>query len=292
MRVLLLIMMVVLAGCSAQVPEPATDAGEPEAAPVTDRWQVPLTGCTAVSGVSVYPRAQYSASAAAPPAPFVPADIREEIGDARVASANGAGWFTATGEVAGHWHTALQCDTMSWGFVGIRVEPPDFDDAPVDHNVLLAVWSWPSTMVQAMHPIGHATTAQDVRVIVDAARMDMLLDDAEHGVYQGTAPRGSPLAAHDAEVVRFWQLLPASGEHNHHDQEGPYRPIAFDMDMTAYGREVLVDSIGFFAHTGTDHHAPLPGLGGNDAAVAWSGFDATIRQGPRPDVSLNATWVH
>ncbi len=293
MRAVLFVLMVVLAGCASSPSSPADDPAPVQATPALETpWNLELTGCTAVSGVSVYPRAAYMASAASPPEPFVPADIRSEVGDARVASANGAGWFTTGNEVAGHWHTAIRCNELSWGFVGIRIEPPPFDDVPVENNILLAVWSWPADIVDEMHHIGHATKARDVLVVIDSIRMEMVLDDEDHGVYQGYSPRGDPLPMRDALTTRFWMLMPASGEHNHHDQAGPYAPIAFDMATTAFQPEVLAESLGFFAHTGTDHHAPLPGLGGNDAAVAWSGFDAAITAGPRPAVLLNETWVH
>ncbi len=292
MRGLLVAVLIVMAGCATQAPEPVPDAQPYDVAPPPEPWALDLDNCVGVAGVSVYPRDQYSASAAAPPEPFVPADIRGDIGSARVASANGAGWLTAPGEVAGHWHFAFDCAQFGWGFVGIAIEAPAFDEAPVERNFLLAVWSFPDAVAKSMHHVGHATTALDVSVELDGTTMQMLLRDTDHGRYEGIAPRGGYIGATEAETIRFWMLMPTEGHPNHHDQVGPYEPVAFDLHANGFSREVPLDSVGLFAHTETDHHAPLPGLGGNDVAVAWHGLEGRIMEGPRPDVRLDETWVH
>ncbi len=292
MRVVVVAIVILLAGCSQ--PSQDTFDIDPDAVqPIEPDPHLDLALgdlCWAGLGLSIYPRDQYMASVGLP-GNMTPLDLRGLIGDPKVVSANGAGWLRADGPITGHWHAASICPGADarWGFVGIAIDPPDFDPQPADLNLLTVVWSWDSDHVDQIAQWGHATTGQ--AHVETGTVTSLLLEDEHHGVYEGRFATPINIAPH-IQSIRFWLLLPTAGMHNHHDQTGPFTPVSYDLhtrDIDAWGSG---DTVGAFVHSGTDHHAPLPALGGNAYGMFWTMQDVRLADGPRPDVLFETTWVH
>ncbi len=276
------IVLVLLVGCAAPTEIDEVLPEEPVAS--LPALELGLGTCRGVGGLAVYPMDEYPEVLPLPEG-IALTDIRPYIGDPKVISANGAGWWDMRGPLTGHWHVAMQCDE-AWGFVGIAIEPPFGTDAPL--NFLLAVFSWEDPHL--VHDHGHATASTEVSLDRGTAFLSMVLEDEDHGRYEGTFP--PPAAARPQDgLVRFWMLLPTDGHHNHHDQTGPFTPVSFDLDAT-WSIAPTHDTTGFFMHSGTDHHAPLPALGGNALGISIDMTDAILTDGPRPPVQTNTTWVH
>ncbi len=288
----LAVVLVLMAGCS-QLPVDAPDVteGEPLAA-VAPALELAFDECWAVGGLSIYPLDQYEASVPMPEG-IALRDIADLTGDPRVVSANGAGWLTAGDAITGHWHVAIECfEQPNWGFVAIAIEPPVWDDEPAPLNFLVAVWSWDSVLRDEVAAVGHASQALDVQVTGNTFQTTMLLEDDHNGRYEGTFNHALAEPVPIAEHARFWLLLPTDGHHNHHEQTGPFRPVSYDFRYSLDYYAPSSDTTGLFVHSGTDHHAPLPALGGNALGIEWLFADAVVTDGPRPDVALNTTWVH
>ncbi len=287
--------LLLLAGCAAPAPEP-TDVpvldDVPDVPAVPDPPLAALDQCMMVGGLSIYPLDRYAAAVPMPEGIEL-LDIRPLVDEPAIASANGAGWVTPGAKSTGHWHVAAACDGARWGFVGIAIEPPAWHNDTADLNILLAVWSWTEQHLEAMHHAGHATHAQDVVATATGPARSLLLEDADHGRYEGTFLTGAASTWYesDAGTIRFWMLLPEEGHHNHHDQTGPFHPVSFDLVHDGLRIIPSTDTDGFFMHSGTDHHAPLPALGGNALGVTMF-LAGAIHQGPAPAVALNTTWVH
>lgn len=286
----LVVALVFLAGCT-QAPVVQTDVPlVPDV--VEPQLRLELGGCSAAAAISIYPRDDYAATIDLP-GNLTPLDLRGVIGGPHIVSANGAGWLRADGPITGHWHVAAQCpDTAAeWGFVGIAIEPPVFDDEPAELNILTAVWAWDEGRVADVGAWGHATAAHSAVALDHDAMVTMQLSDEHHGQYTSrfAAPSASTVSF---ESIRFWLLLPQQGMHNHHDQTGPFDPVSYDLHLRHMDALTSIETVGAFVHSGTDHHAPLPALGGNTMGLYWTMQDVVVSNGPRPELTLDTTWVH
>lgn len=297
-RALAVVVLLMLAGC-ASPSEPAATLGEPisEVPSADPGFALAMTDCLEVSGVSVYAIDGYRPIG--PPAPWNVRDIWSEIGEPRIGSAGGVLPPVITNGAAGHWHSAIACSNaqhngtdigaIAWGWVGVGVEVPDFGDPDCTHY-LAVVWSWPQQLTSLVASHGYATPVEAASATLGPATATMLLDDVSHGRYEGAAPVVSGGEASSCRT--FWLLLPSAGMHNHHGQEGPFTPVAFVLQGSHMVRLVSPETIGPFAHTETDHHAPLPGLGGNAAMVVDGWGELTLTAGEPPASTFNETWVH
>lgn len=280
--------LAMLAGCLASSPAadlaPASvpDAAAPSALAVA-------SDCQEGGGHSNYWRDDLQSLL---PEPWVAADVADDLGRP-VISSNG---IPVTGEQAGIYHTTVVCEAWSfdgvavdgplvWGFVGIRVEPPPFDDGSATAHYLLDVLSFePADLLARVAGAGvHASEGTGSLAWRDGDVLHTILDDVDHGHYEAVLPVKEKGAKVDG-VTRLWML---------HGEDGAYRPASLDLvDAGGGAHWVVATPAAAFAHTDTQDHAPLPAGTGNVAALAYTGFDRTLRLGPAPDVVLAENWAH
>ncbi len=248
------------------------------------------TGCRVGGGHSVHPKMLNPL-----PEPWIPADVLGDVGPQILYSEvpDPQRPIPQQGNTIGNIHATMQCDgwlldgtaspATTFGFVGMKVEAPPFGSPGPTHEYLVTVIASDDAEVQRriqVHGIDpmHATASfgsqgGDLRIQMQTDRngaYDSWFVPKDHGPFPGG-------------WIRLW--FQADGE------EGP-APIAIDLNLTT-GDHIVAEGQGYFSHTGTDHHAPLPGAYGHTAAVLWSGVDVTWSYGPRPsNVTLEGLYHH
>ena len=305
MRVLLLL-LALLAGCATPG---ATEAGPEEGAPdAAAAGLAPLglagTSCVEGGGHSVHP-----ASLNPLPEPWLPADVLGDVGPQVVYSEMPDPFYPVPteGQTMGNYHATMWCegwtldgaprDDLFIGFVGMKVEPPPFDSGPTaTHHYLVTVVATNDDEVlarlQAAGIEAMKATASREPLAQGALRIQMMTE--KNGDYDSLfKPR--PFGEMTATRVRLWWQQGYDGHgggEGAHDAHGEgYRPLALDLVATG-GEHFVAEGQGYFAHSGNEHHAPLPGAYGQAAALYYEGFDRTLEWGPRPDVRLTTAYVH
>lgn len=300
------------AGC-VDVPEadPGTtlDAAIAEGAP-----GAPLglagTSCWEGGGHSVHPIVYNPL-----PEPWMPADVIGDVGAQLVYSEmpDPANPIPQEGTTMGNWHATVLCEgwtldgvekpDLLLGYVGMKVEPPPFDDAsePASHHYLVTVIATnDDDLLARLQEAGYAAiraTAEKMVAPDGTVRVQMFTDG--NGEYDSLF-RPKEMGAMEATRIRIWyQSTPdGHGVHGHEPSgerpdraAGEFRPIALDLVSTG-GTHIAAEGQGYFSHSGTAHHAPLPGAYGQAAAFGHVGFDRVVEWGPRPDVVLAEAYLH
>lgn len=307
-KVLLLALAVLLAGCLA--PEDVSTASlEAETAPTeAPAFGLSLTGCREGGGVSLYNMQEGDPG---PVEPFQLADVQDDVGDPRIASYGSP--IPPGGDTWGIWHVSALCDSyahdgegtgpLEWGWVGVKILPPPWDDSGIERQYFVADLSFKDeTIVDDLRALDvHASKTFGVKVEWLAPMvLHTVLDDEDHGVFE-THAKMKDYRALDARTTRFWMLVAEGGGHAHAggaatdalggDHAG-YRAVSFDVVDTAGDGHFVVDGTGVLSHTRTDAHGAVPGAAGNLAGVLYTGFDRTITLGPSPDMVFDTTWTH
>ncbi len=283
-----------ITGCVSAPVVPADVAGD---APVAPTVIAPValglagTGCREGGGHSVHP-----ARLNPLPAPWSPADVLEDVGPQVVYSEvpDPEHPVPQEGSTIGNYHATVACDAWTFrgadkpglvlGFVGMKVEQPLWSDPGPTHHYLVTVVATNDPDVQealtqaGFHAMTATATVEDL--LGDWLRVRMSTD--HNGDYDSLF-RPKLLGGMHATWTRLWFQNPTP--------EGTFAPIALDL-TAAGGDHFVADSQGYFSHSGTHHHAPLPGAYGHTAAVWYTGFDRTVDFGPRPDVRVSAAYDH
>lgn len=293
-----------IAGC---VDVPGAGVAPSEAAPADTEPLAPLglaaTGCFQGGGHSVHPRMFDPL-----PDPWDPADVLADVGPQLVYSEipDPFSPIPSEGNTIGNYHATMWCEgwtldgepveDLVFGFVGMKVEPPVFDDAsePATHHYLVTVIATSSDEVLA-----RLQAAGIAAIPATAARAT--LPDGTTRIQMWTQGNGDydsiftpkKMGENTATRVRLWWQggYGGHGEHATLDARGGYRPIALDL-VTAGGTHYAGEAQGYFSHSGTEHHAPLPGAYGQTAALMYDGFDRVFEWGPRPDVRVAQAYDH
>lgn len=212
----------------------------------------------------------------------------------------------------GNYHATMWCEGWTldgealeeifFGFVGMKVEPPAFDDAalPATHHYLVTVVATDDeTVLERLHAAGiaaMAATATHEAMPDGTLRIQMRTEG--NGDYDSLFKPQADGEMH-AKRVRLWWQSTGVGDHAHEGEghvdgahmSGAFRPVALDL-VASGGEHHVAAAQGWFSHSGTDHHAPLPGAYGHTAGVLYAGFDRTFEWGPRPDVVLDLAYLH
>lgn len=295
-----------LAGCIGTTSEsPAlgsTATGDHAAA---DALDLQGTGCKEGGGHSVHPKAYQEL-----PAPWVPADIMDDVGP-QVVWSEAVDPFNpqpAKGNTFGNWHSTMICESLTFrgraiepflGYVGERIEKPAFDNStghePDHHYLVTVVAVADDELLEAFHHFG----IQAMKAVpswetlpggLERIQMDTELNGAYDTVVKWT-PWGEMM-----QHTRIW-FQNTGGKELPHGAEGHTptmraTPISFDF-WTNGGTHLVADGQAYFSHTGTEHHGPTGAPPGHTAAVAYVDFDRTFAWGPSyPDYQLDVVWDH
>lgn len=283
--VLLTLCALILAGCAA----PAADTIAPDAALAEEARGPSLglsaSGCLEGGGHSVHRKMDGYL-----PAPWEPADVLDDVGPQIVHSELGG---IVTGPTMGNYHATVTCDSwtldgearpMVFGFVGMKVEAPPFDDgAATKHYLVTVIGTSDPDLQERLHAAGfHATLTSGEATWTTSSTLYTVLDTADHGIYESLFATKEYGAMDEGPVRLWWQKENA---------DGTFSPIALDLRNTG-GTHLVAEGQGWFHHLRTEDHAPLPGAGGWTAGLAYEGFDRTFELGPRPDVKLQEAYIH
>jgi hypothetical protein len=297
--ILYLALVQAFAGCVGE--EPAAEATDPPADPPPDAdtgLKIIMKGCREAGGVSVYDRNFYRQYG--PPPPFTLADISRDVDDAKVASTGPP----PTSGTSGVWHMSVVCDHASyegqvlkefkWGWVGVRIMPPPWDNSTIDRQYFVPDFSFAEErIVERMRNETHLHVSKMLGGTVERGQggiVRALLDDEDHGVFDTRFPPKDAVPE-GRGPMRLWFLV--SNSHSHEQSAPSYRPLAIDVqDSGAVMRSNSHDTAAWFTHSRTTMHWPLPFGAGNVAGLLYEGLDRTMTWGPRPNVTLDKTWLH
>lgn len=300
------------AGCVTPAGAPA-DEGSPVVAAATGAPDAPLglagTSCWEGGGHSVHPIAYNPL-----PGPWMPADVIDDVGEQFLYSEvpDPMNPVPTKGGTMGNWHATMMCEGWSldgaeaastfFGYVGMKVEPPVFDNAsiPATHHYLVTVLATSDDALLArLQAAGFgATRSTAARETVADGMTRVQMWTEGNGDYDSLF-RPKEVGEMTATRIRLWFQSIPEGHGGHHEPDaeradratGEFRPIALDLVSTG-GTHLTAEGQGYFSHSGTAHHAPLPGAYGHIAAFGHSGFDRTFEWGPRPDVVLREAYLH
>lgn len=300
------LLLLAVAGC---VETPAAwdgDAATP-ASLAADEAPTPLglaaTACTEGGGHSVHPRMFDPL-----PDPWVAADVLDDVGPQLLYSEvpDPTSPVPKEGNTIGNYHATVWCEGWTldgepledvvFGFVGMKVEPPLFEDAaePATHHYLVTVIASSHEEINArLRAAGIAAiSASAARTSAPDGTLRIQMWTEGNGEYDSIF-RPKEVGANGATRVRlWWQEGYGHGDHASASQAADgYRPLALDL-VTTGGRHHVAEGQGYFSHSGTAHHAPLPGAYGHTAALLYDGFDRTFAFGPRPDVRFPDAYDH
>ena len=305
MRGAWLLALTLLAGC---VGTPAADV-EPEAPPPAPDEALPALGlqgasCTEGGGHSVHP-----VSLNPLPEPWMPADILADVGPQLTYSEipDPMHPVPEEGHTMGNWHATMWCEGWTldggpasdilFGYVGMKVEPPAFDAGPpaTHHYLVTVIATNDDTILARLQAAGFgAMKASASREDLPDGSLRIQMHTDGNGDYDSIF-RPKAVGAMEASRIRIWfQSTPDGHAHGHVEgarAEGEFRPLAIDLVSTG-GEHLVAEGQGYFSHSGTEHHAPLPGAYGHTAAVMYDGFDRAFEWGPRPDITLSEAYVH
>lgn len=250
-------------------------------------------GCSEGGGHSVHPRFLNPL-----PEPWVPADILEDVGPQLLYSEvpDPTSPVPSEGNTIGNYHATFACERwwlngverpagLVLGFVGMKVESPPFDaePAPTRSYLITVLAAADEELLHLLTTAGfHAVPASGVIETVAGAQRHTLLDTDGHGVYESYFVPKEMGAMTPGPVRLWWQ---------HEVMSEGYRPIALDF-ANVDGVHYAAQGQGTFTHTETRDHDPVPGAGGQTAALLYEGFDRSVSWGPRPDVTLEAAYIH
>lgn len=302
---LAVLVALLLAGCISGAVDDPLPSALPAGEPIDPAFGLSMTGCREAGGVSLY---NMNDGDPGPVKPFRLADVQDDVGDPRIGSYGAP--IPPGGATWGIWHISVVCDSYSykgeergaleWGWVGVKIHPPEWDDSGIERQFFIADLSFPDddvlTALRDEHVHASATWASKVEWLAPGF-LHTLLDDEEHGVFE-THAKMKPYRAYEPEPIRFWMLVAAEGDHGHAmadgagGGEGGYRAISFDLATTGGEEHMVADVTGVLSHTRTDAHGAVPGAAGNLAAVLYTGFDRTIAIGPSPERTFSETWTH
>lgn len=309
-RALPLALALLAAGCLEAAP-----AHEPLDAAATDAAAPPeplgLAGarCFEGGGHSVHPRSLWEQGVVqVVPEPWVPADVIEDVGPQLLFSElpDPARPVPEEGNTMGNYHATMWCESWSldgeprdglfFGFVGMRVERPEWsDDAPTHHYVVTVVATNDDDLLARLGAGGiqaFRATADRVELPDGTLRIQMWTEG--NGDYDSVFKPKADGEMH-ATHVRLWWQRPLDGHAHGHAEgahaEGAFEPVALDLVATG-GEHLVAEAQGYFSHSGTDHHAPLPGAYGHTAAVMFRDFDRVIEWGPRTNITLGLAYAH
>ncbi|MGQ0536449.1 MAG: hypothetical protein ACT4PT_10285 [Methanobacteriota archaeon] len=250
------------------------------------------TGCTEAGGHSVHPEIEGYL-----PPPWDPADILEDTGETLLYSElpyDPTKPVPEKGHTMGNYHATVVCegwtvagearDDLVFGFVGMRVEAPPFDDGVATrHYLVTVVASGDENVLAWLHAAGiHATKTTGVAEPAVGGMLHTLLDTEDHGVYESFFVP-TEVGEMDAGPYRLWWQKA--------NDDGTFSPVAIDLWNTG-GTKIRSDGEGWFSHTRTEDHAPIPGAWGHTRALGYVGFDRVVKFGPAPDVRLPEAYIH
>ena len=294
MRLALLALLVVAsAGCVQQgVPVDAADLTTADA-PSSPDLGLSGSDCREGGGHSVHPKALNPL-----PDPWVPADVLDDVGPqlwwSEVPDPSDPTRPPEEGGTIGNYHATMACASWSFrgearkdvvfGFVGMKVEPPAWDDGAAASQYLVSVvaTSDPDVHAALVDAGIHAMTASASWTDAPGGALRVQMSTDHNGDYDSLF-KPKPFGASPEGVVRLWFL--------HENEDGTFSPVALDL-RTTEARHSVADGQGYFSHSGTHHHDPLPGAYGHTAAALYEEFDRTFSIGPRPDVVLDARYDH
>lgn len=311
-QALVALILLISAGCVTPAAVPDPDGASPDAAA-----DAALAGPLGLAGAACFEGGGHSVhpvSLNPLPEPWMPADILSDVGPQLLYSEvpDPENPVPTEGKTMGNWHSTMWCEGWTldgearedvfFGYVGMRVEPPAFDDAsaPATHHYLVTVIATTDDVVLArLQAAGFAAmkaTAQREDMPDGTMRLQMWTEG--NGDYDSVF-KPKEIGANDATRTRLWfQSTPTGGHAGHGGGEeradrasGEFRPIALDL-VTNGGTHLIAEGQGYFSHSGTAHHAPLPGAYGHTAALAHADFDRVFEWGPRPDVTLTEAYLH
>lgn len=299
----MVVLALLAAGCTS-TPD-ADDATSLAAASTGGEPASPLglaaTGCFEGGGHSVHP-IMFNPL----PEPWVPADVLSDVGPQLLYSEvpDPMRPIPEEGNTMGNYHATVWCEGWTldgapladvlFGFVGMKVEPPPFDvgSEPATHHYLVTVIATSDddilARLQAAGIAALKATGEQEVLPGGTLRVRMWTDG--NGDYDSIFKPQEMGPSKAARVRLWWQGGYGHGDHAAQGAEG-YRPIALDM-VNAGGTHYTAEGQGYFSHSGTDHHAPLPGAHGQAAALMYDGFDRVFEFGPRPDITIAQAYDH
>jgi hypothetical protein len=291
--------------------EPNSSKGLPsgdEAAAGKDysAFEVQMRDCVMAGGVSVY---NSSPDSVAPVEPFLAGNIKDDVGDPRFASYMDP---VESDWLQGIWHINVRCDaydyegvqagTLDWAFVGVKVQPPEWDDSGIEEQWFVADIAFKDTNIvnnlKGLTGVHVSELWAGVLEWEQGTALHTVIDDEENGRFETHAVM-EYYKPFEKESMRFWMLVGGDGHGHGHECVDPcaepmYRPVAIDLvnDVEGAKHYVAFEDAGWLSHTRTAHHGNVPGAAGNVGAVVFEGHDTTISIGLVPDVMLEETWIH
>lgn len=316
----LLILAIAAAGCVSQAPsvaDGADDAGALTAGVAPSPLGLAGTSCMEGGGHSVHPKSLWaSGQVRVVPEPWVPADVIDDVGPQLTFSEipDAERPIPEKGNTMGNYHATMWCEAWTLdgeplaqgtflGFVGMKVEDPGWlvmlNAPPPTHQYVVTVVATNDEELLARLRAGGiaATEATAQREELPDGTLRIRMFTEGNGDYDSLF-KPKPFGDMHATHVRLWWQMPLDGEgHEHGHDDGPhmagaFRPVPLDLFATG-GAHAVAEAQGYFSHSGTDHHAPLPGAYGHTAAILYTGFDRVVEWGPPvDDVALEWAYVH
>ncbi len=288
---LTVILLLLMAGCLQLQPdnpqEPLLDTAPDmaHAAPPLAAW----TDCTTSAAIAWYPMEFFREFGPQPP--FEIANIRPDIGDAILASGARNSGIDPTSPAAGHWHVTIRCEDVLAGFVGVRIEPPPWDNSGITAQFLATSLTLPNGPLLQM-VAGHAqpTMLAEGRLTFDGTYLHALHHDSVHGRYE-TYGLVEHRQNEPPKTIRLWMMVDA---YNPTSGQLQYSPAAIDLMYPSTSQTYLShDTTGQFTHTHTAMHAPLPGLSDLVVLSVTEVKDIQLQLGPTaPHVRLDQRYEH
>ncbi len=300
-----LVLALVASGCLGTVPAADDVAPAANSAPsAMNALGLAGSGCTEGGGHSVHPMIFNPL-----PSPWMPADILDDVGPQLTYSEvpDPMKPIPEKGSTMGNYHATMTCDTWTFrgeekpdlvfGFVGMKIETPPFGtDGPTHQYLVTVIATSDSDVNAALHDAGFhpmLASATSITMPGDWNRIQMSTD--HNGDYDSLfKPKafGEMKATH----VRLWFQIPnGAADCTGHEcaGDGTFTPIALDLLAQPGGRHFVAEGQGYFSHSGTNHHDPMPGAYGHTAAVQYREFERTFEWGPHPtEVRLTDAYEH
>lgn len=287
-------------------------SGSKMAMELSEDFKLEMTDCIEGGGVSLYNMKEGSPG---PANGFNRTSISDDTGYPKVASYGQP--IPEGGATTGIWHTSVICQSyvfngvagkgpLEWGWVGVRIQPPEWDTSGITRQYFVADFSISDPgVVKALqgnmdlHASRNLNT--EIRYLDPAETMlYTALDDEDHGIFE-TWGKMKDYKEMTPEPWRFWMLVAADGHgHGHEGADAEpmaekFRPISFDITNSADGpvKHRVVDGTAMLSHTRTDAHGTGPaGAQGNVGGLTFEGFDRIISLGPQPEITFDDTWRH
>jgi hypothetical protein len=298
----------VMSGCLDEAPLDA-NALSGEAPAVSDLFRVEMGHCVEGGSVSMYNIADNPMV----PEPWEAEDIREDMGNPVFGSYGNP----ITGPATGIWHMSVICDsydyegtktTLMWGWVGVRVKPPPWDDGTVKRQFILADLSFGDDDIQATLADGPGfhvskTLGATIEWLYGSDVIHTVMQDTSHGKFETFAGL-KEYRALDLPDTRFWFPVNTMAGHDHESDASEtemWKPVSLDFThavATDAEHWVVNENARAFAHTKDQPVGPakVPGIehyGYTGAAVLFETFDRTMTLGPAPEgILLETTYTH